>query len=298
MRVLQGHRWAVRAVAFAPGDPSTLASAGDDHTVRLWNPGTGQNWSTLAGHPGGALALAFAPNGRLISGGRDGCLRLWDVAMGCQEDFFDLVGGAVVAVAVAPDGETVLAATRIPRPRADSAALVVWRPGGDLGAPEALPLPAPVLALAADPAGARLAVADERRVVELWGTAPYRRQGVLRVAQRVRGLAFGPGDGRPVLAVASGKLAELYDAATGERRAVCKGHRGEVRAVAFSPDGRSLATGSADKTVRLWEAATGRPVASWDWGIGPVYGVAFAPDGMTVAACGEKRDVVVWDVEA
>ena len=58
-------------MAVAP-DGSWLASAGDDDTVRIWDPHTGQTRHTLTGHTGGVTALAVAPDGSwLASAGHD-----------------------------------------------------------------------------------------------------------------------------------------------------------------------------------------------------------------------------------
>jgi WD40 repeat protein len=55
----------------------------------------------------------------------------------------------------------------------------------------------------------------------------------------------------------------LWDAATGQLVRVFKGHRGAVRAVAFSPDGARVLSGSYDNTVKLWDAASGELLRSF-----------------------------------
>jgi hypothetical protein len=77
-RVLTGHTREVRALAVAP-DGSWLASAGDDQTVRIWDPATGQERHALTGHTGEVTALAVAPDGSwLASASDDQTVRIWD----------------------------------------------------------------------------------------------------------------------------------------------------------------------------------------------------------------------------
>ena len=69
-------------MAIAP-DGSWLASGGDDGSVRIWDPVTGEQRAALAGHAGPVTAVAIAPDGTwLASGGDDGSVRIWDPATG------------------------------------------------------------------------------------------------------------------------------------------------------------------------------------------------------------------------
>jgi WD40 repeat protein len=291
MHILQGHRRAIRAVAYAPGDPQLLASAGDDRTVRLWELGGPRRCVTLEGHHDSLSALAFAPDGSLASGGRTGSLAVWDVSDLRHRATYPLQGPAV-ALSFAADG-VLLAALRSQYYAGEPGRLLRWsyrtnRP------PEALDWSGDVESAAFAPGGGLLALAGQHRAVELWPAGGPRRPPALRCPSRVRCLAFAPCG--QVLAAGSGRVVECYSL-PGPRRVLCRGHRGDVLAVAFSPDGASLLSGGADRTVRLWDLATGRERAAWDWQVGRVQAVAFSCDGMTAAAGGEKSALVVWDVD-
>jgi hypothetical protein len=83
---LTGHLGAVSALAFgtANNECPVLASAGEDGTVRIWNPDTGAPvGNPLKGHTNAVWALAFCTNTDghpiLASAGEDGNIQLWNL---------------------------------------------------------------------------------------------------------------------------------------------------------------------------------------------------------------------------
>ncbi|MEU0955843.1 hypothetical protein ABZ353_26440 [Streptomyces niveus] len=60
-------------------DGKTLATTGDDRTVRLWDLRTHRQLALLAGHTGVLRSALFAPDGNtLTTSSDDETVRLWD----------------------------------------------------------------------------------------------------------------------------------------------------------------------------------------------------------------------------
>ena len=69
----------VESLAFSP-DGKTLANAGEDSKVILWDIIKAEQKQALIGHSSEVRSLAFSPDGRtLASGGTDGTVLLWDL---------------------------------------------------------------------------------------------------------------------------------------------------------------------------------------------------------------------------
>ena len=101
-----GHEHHVFKAAFSP-DSRHLATCSGDHTVRLWQIGSGA-CQVLPGHTDEVFAAAFHPGGtRLATGGRDGAVWLWDLARG--EAVVQLPGhrSYIWSLAFSPDGATL-----------------------------------------------------------------------------------------------------------------------------------------------------------------------------------------------
>src|SRR5262249_13430868 len=102
---LDGHTDPVYSVAWSP-DGKTLATAGFDNTVRLWDAATRQEIRKYEGHSKLVLAVAVAPNNRqILSGSLDNTAKIWDYPAEQPPRKIALKGAASESLAVKPDGK-------------------------------------------------------------------------------------------------------------------------------------------------------------------------------------------------
>ncbi len=139
--------------------------------------------------------------------------------------------------------------------------------------------------------GALVSGGNNSHHIRTWAEGADR--GLESIAGRALGLATLAG-GRFATAGGASKLAEVWDAGTGQRFYELRGHTDSVCCVAALPWGL-LASGSGDKTVRIWNADTGALEATLEGHADWVRALAALPDGRL--ASGSDDDTIrLWNV--
>jgi WD40 repeat protein/serine/threonine protein kinase len=287
-----GHVAPLNAIAISP-DGGTLASAGEDRAVKVWNLADGRVLQSFAVHTDAVWGLAFSREGKLLAtGSRDGTITLWDIPRGMQIRTLHGHSRSPSRIQFSPDGRMLAAG-------GESGIVKRW----DLASgEEASPLPGPtgiVRCVAFSPDGKLLAAGGENRTVlvhDLVGGGSQK----FKTPSAVNEVAFSP-DGRTLAAVGDAPEAAVWLCNLETRQeTTLQGHTGHVYSVAFSPTAPVLATCAEDGTVRLWdlsaEKSSGGTIGPGPFG-GPVRSVAYTPDGRYLATANANGMVYLLRVE-
>ena len=240
VEALSAHTDQVYGLAFSP-DGKWLASASEDHTVRIWNMSARRAAPlSLTGYAKAVTAVAFSPDSKtLATGSNDGTVKLWDVG-----SWHEIASSPAFAALPSTDDVTQQ------------------------------PL---VTAMSFSPNAELLAAASADGTAILWRVTSRTLQKIGPLAGHTAGinsLAFSP-DGRTIATASSDTTVKLWRASLlrelitinepksgKEVPHFIEGSENQVAAVAFSSDGKFLVTGMNDGTVRFRRAATSSEVVT------------------------------------
>jgi WD40 repeat protein len=266
-------------------DGQLLATAGDDHRVRVWNLADGKLVHKLDAHTDWVRTVDYSPDGRVLaSAGNDRQIIFWDATSGAQLDVVATHQAAIAAIRFSHDGKllatigfeetvrlydtsTKQLVARLPAPCQDMRALTfanddkLLAVGGRCGSIRLLSIPSGQLdrdipahrlrirAIAFSSDGSYVASSGEDRLIHvapLAGGAGYSLPP--RPAKVLSITFYGP---HQLAAAGSDNQIHLWDVTTREEIGLLRGHTGSV--AALECQGKVLVSAGYDTTVRVWD---------------------------------------------
>jgi len=301
--VLRGHSAPATSVAYRP-DGKQVATAGNDQTLRLWDPATGKQVDVLRAKAAPPNLdrnprAAYNSDGSRIASyalGPDrgtGTSRLWDASTGKEIAVLAKWQESNHPLAFSPDGKRVVVGSGEYVYLYDAVTgrqLAVLGPHGKM-----------VGLLAYSPDGKHIASAAPGQgandAIHLWDVKSCKEVAVLPTAF-LDSLLFSP-DGSRLVSGSNypDNKARIWDAASGRLLTILAGHKNAIWKIDFSPDGRRAVTASSDQTARLWDAHTGKLLAVLGGHTGPVWFGLSSRNGARVVTASDDATLRLWDAQ-
>ncbi|KAH7038726.1 WD40-repeat-containing domain protein [Linnemannia elongata] len=303
LAVLEGHVGKILNLAYSPNG-ELLVTAGEDHTVRVWDAATGTQVSLFTDHGGYVNFCKFSSDGqRIASGGDDRRLRLWDVfGSGTPTTGAGYFGhlSCVNKVNYTPDGKSLFSCSGIGEVRN-------WVASTGAAGPVRIEGIANLLATAISPDGMIFAGGgrdrDDSTIIQLWDC---RTGATLRALEGhdafIYDLAFSP-CGRYMASASVDQTAYLWDLQDKDSKPhtlvkLDQNNSDCPRFVAFSPMADKLAIGFRNSAIHLYNHRTKHFLKTFQGDRFSLGSMAFSPCGRQMVLGTSINSLYLWDLES
>lgn len=262
-----------------------LASAGDDHAVRLWDMESGQLQQTLTGHRDWVTSLAFCEGGStLITGSRDRQVLAWNASYGPRAKPLGKHDKPISSIVVHEQTHQVaVVGFRAPLKIYDTKSHVLLN---------ALSCPcADTRAIAFSPSGKLLAAAGRNGKIRIWSLASGEHVDVIGHGRRVTSLVFASEE--MLLSAGEDRAIHVWDATTGKKHHSLTHESGKVLAITML-DSNRFAAATSKNEIPLFHLKDPGPFALLQGHTGSVAALV-ARDGQLVSGSFDTT-VRVWSI--
>ncbi len=289
LRTLEGHSDWVNAVSITP-DGGYAVSASSDHTLKVWDLGTGKEVRTLTGHLDYIRAVSVTPDGDYaVSASDDKTLKVWDLQAGVEVRTLKGHSNWVKAVSITPDGNYVVSASF-------DMTLKVWdfQTGNEIRTLIGHSNWVKAVSITSD--GNYAISASSDRTLKIWNLRTGKEIRTLTGHSNwVNAVSFTP-DGNYAVSASSDRSVKVWDLRTGKEIHTLEDHSGSINAVSVTPNGNYAISASSDRTLKVWDLKTGKEVRTLTGHSNYVRAVSITPDGNYAVSASSDRTLKVWDL--
>jgi len=256
-------------------DNTIVYTARKDKSVAVWDAHSGKLQKVLNGHARAITNVLASPDGKfVVTSGDDHTVRIWQIGNQAEAGLFSEHSQAVAKVVLSKDNTFFVTRSW------DDTALIRY-----IGSKTA-----PIQLTAHGSFIGGLAIGNNGRFVV---TAGGRREistidGVLMIPRD----EYRPGT---ISLPVRGISAFVWDARSGKRTEVLKGHTWPINQIAVSADGRFIVTASDDSTARIWNTSDWTERAVLKGHSAEVERVAISSDSRFVVTGSKDKTARIWD---
>ncbi len=238
-------------IAVSPDGTRIAAIPNFSSVVTVWDPSTGDEAFHVEVVTE-SYATTWSPDSRVLAIGAGASLSLHD-REGNEIQRVTAEQQGLESMGFAPEGD-VLVTGASDEQRVGGGKLTWWTVAEDrrLRKGREIEVPSVVAAVAFDPAGTRVAAAQQDGSVQIFDAENGR--SLVRFSANsgpLSDVAFS-NNGNTIATGGEDGTVRLFSSETGTEELVLRGHRYLVTGVEFSEDGRKLVSASADGIVRVW----------------------------------------------
>jgi WD40 repeat protein/DNA-binding SARP family transcriptional activator len=278
-KVIAAHQGLVFGIAQS-ADGRLAATAGGDHSVRIWSVAGGRRVGEIGGHGDEVRAVSFSPDGKTIaSASHDGEIAVAGVGGGPRDVVTTLArDDFAYSIDFGADSKTLAVGT-------SGGCVAIVGLGGALRNLNSCPA-APIYAVDFDSEGRRVVSAGADGFARIWNAGGGRPLELAHDGNPVVAASFSSDDARVATADVSGRV-RLWDAGSGRRLMQLQVSDQPLASVRISGDGRRIVTGAYDGVVHLVLVRPAAVLAELRGHRGPVR-ADFIPNSSALVSAGEE----------
>jgi len=292
---LSGTGYSAHNARFA-GKGRYIITAGDDHSLKLWNSNTGQYIQSFRFHTDWVYDAVASPDGKkIVSASDDGSAMIFSLEGGGVQHRLSANYSGINKAIFSDDGSEVITA-------GDDGAIRIWDANTGRHIYGIRAHRDWALDVDQSPDGNIIVSGGDDGMIRTFRYNPETRgrrtyeHSLAAHTGWVTDVEFSP-DGTKIISASRDGTARLWNAHTGSLLHTFSQHDDEVYSAGFSPDGTRILTVGRDGTLRIWDLQSKHMVHMLEAEEDKWYRRAyFGPEGNRIITINNERKVKIWVV--